>query len=167
MRLPIDLSIVVLTILAVAMAIVAYVKDPSLPMIGARNGVQMLWFVLPRMVPAIILAGLLQVVIPADLVARYFGREGGFKAIVIASVIGMLTPGGPMVTVPLLVVLANSGAALPPLVAYMTAWSLFGLQRIISWEAPLMGWPFVGVRVLSSFAFPVLAGWLISVFHHD
>ena len=49
----------------------------------------------------------------------------------------------------------------------MTAWSLFGLQRIISWEAPLMGWPFVGVRVLSSFAFPVLAGWLISVLHHD
>ena len=105
--------------------------------------------------------------IPADLVARYFGREGGFKAIVIASVTGMLTPGGPMVTVPFLVALANSGAALPPLVAYMTAWSLFGLQRIIAWEAPLMGWPFVGVRVLSSLAFPVLAGWLISVFHHD
>jgi uncharacterized membrane protein YraQ (UPF0718 family) len=167
MRSPIDLSIVVLTLLAVAMAVVAYVKDPSLPMIGVRNGLQMLWFVLPRMVPAIILAGLLQVVIPADLVARYFGREGGFKAIVIASVIGMLTPGGPMVTVPLLVVLANSGAALPTLVAYMTSWSLFGLQRIISWEAPLMGWPFVGVRVLSSFAFPVLAGWLTSVFHHD
>ena len=29
MRLPIDLSVVVLTILAVAMAIVAYVKDPA------------------------------------------------------------------------------------------------------------------------------------------
>lgn len=72
-----------------------------------------------------------------------------------------------MVTVPLSVVLANSGVALPPLVAYMTSWSLFGLQRIITWEAPLMGWPFVGVRVLSSFAFPGLAGWLTSVFRND
>jgi hypothetical protein len=86
MRQPIDLSIVVLTIQALAAAIVAYVKDPSLPMIGARNGVPMLWFVVPRMVPAVILAGLLQVVTPSDLVARHFGREGGFKAIVIASV---------------------------------------------------------------------------------
>jgi len=167
MRLPIDPSAAVLMLLAVALAIVAYVKDPSLPMIGARNGVQMLWFILPRMVPALILAGLLQVVIPPDLVARHFGREGGFKAIVIASVIGMLTPGGPMVSLPLLVALANSGAALPPLVAYMTSWSLFGMQRIISWEAPLMGWHFVGVRVLSSFAFPLLAGWLTSVFRND
>ena len=42
-----------------------------------------------------------------------------------------------------------------PLVAYMTAWSLFGLQRIIAWEAPLMGWRFVAVRVVPSLAFPV------------
>lgn len=28
------------------------------------------------------------------------------------------------------------------------------------------GWPFVGVRVLSSIAFPVLAGWL-TVFRQD
>jgi uncharacterized membrane protein YraQ (UPF0718 family) len=167
MRLSIDPSTAVLTLLAVAVAIVAYFKDPSLPWIGARNGVHMLWSILPRMAPALILAGLLQVVIPPDLVARHFGRESGLKAIVIASVVGMLTPGGPMVSVPLLVTLANSGAGLAPMVAYMTSWSLFGMQRIISWEAPLMGWSFVGARVLSSFAFPVLAGWLTSLFRHD
>ena len=49
----------------------------------------------------------------------------------------------------------------------MTAWSLFGMQRIISWEAPLMGWHFVGVRVISSLAFPVLAGWLVKVFYSE
>jgi uncharacterized membrane protein YraQ (UPF0718 family) len=66
-----------------------------------------------------------------------------------------------------MVVLANSGMALPPLVAYMTSWSLFGMQRIISWEAPLMGWHFVAVRVISSLAFPVLAGWLVAVFYSE
>jgi hypothetical protein len=63
--------------------------------------------------------------------------------------------------------LANSGAAIAPLVAYMTAWSLFGLQRIIAWEAPLMGWHFVGVRVLSSFVFPFLAGWIAGTLYPD
>jgi len=72
-----------------------------------------------------------------------------------------------MVSVPFMVVLANSGVATAPLVAYMTAWSLFGLQRIIAWEAPLMGWRFVVVRVVPSLAFPVLAGWLVKVFYQD
>jgi uncharacterized membrane protein YraQ (UPF0718 family) len=70
--------------------------------------------ILPRMVPALILAGLLQVLIPPGLAARHFGREAGLRAIVIASAAGMLTPGGPMVSVPLLVTLANSGAGVRP-----------------------------------------------------
>jgi uncharacterized membrane protein YraQ (UPF0718 family) len=72
-----------------------------------------------------------------------------------------------MVSVPFMVALANSGAALAPLVAYMTSWSLFGMQRIIAWEAPLMGWRFVVVRVIPSLAFPVLAGWLVATFYRD
>ena len=127
----------------------------------------MLWFVLPRLVPALILAGMLQVLIPQETVARYFGRESGLSAILLASAAGILTPGGPMVSVPLLVVLANSGMALGPMVAYMTSWSLFGMQRIIAWEAPLMGWRFVALRVLPSLAFPVIAGYLVKLYNNE
>jgi uncharacterized membrane protein YraQ (UPF0718 family) len=157
----------VLALLAVAFAIIAYLKDPSLPVIGARNGLAMLWFILPRLIPALILAGLLQVLVPQETVARYFGRAGGMKAIFVASLAGVVTPGGPMISVPLMVVLANSGAGLPSLVAYMTAWSLFGLQRIIAWEAPLLGWKFVAVRVIPSLVFPVVAGWLVATFYSE
>jgi uncharacterized membrane protein YraQ (UPF0718 family) len=162
-----DPSTFILAGLALALGIVAYLKDPSLPLIGARNGFSMLAFILPRLVPALLLAGLFQVLIPQEVVSRHFGREGGLKAIVIATGAGMLTPGGPMVSVPFMVALANSGAALPALVAYMTSWSLFGVQRIIAWEAPLMGWKFVWVRVVPSLAFPVVAGWLVATFYHD
>jgi len=162
-----EITTLVLAVLAIAFGIVAYLKDPGLPLIGARNGLQMLWFVLPRLVPALILAGMLQVLVPQEVVARYLGRDAGFRSILIASAAGVLTPGGPMVTVPFLVALANSGAAMAPLVAYMTSWSLFGMQRIIAWEAPLMGWPFVVVRVIPSLAFPVLAGWLVKTFYRE
>ena len=162
-----DVSFVVLAALALVTAALAYLKDPGLPAIGARNGLSLLWFIIPRLVPALILAGMLQVLIPQETVARFFGRQSGLTAICVASVAGMITPGGPMVSVPLLVVLANSGMALGPLVAYMTSWSLFGLQRIIAWEAPLMGWHFVGVRVASSVIFPVLAGWLVTLYYHE
>lgn len=167
MRAALDPSTLVLVGLAVALAIVAYVKDPGLPLVGARNGFSMLTFILPRLVPALVLAGLMQVLVPQEVVSRYFGRAGGLRAILIATVAGVLTPGGPMVSVPFMVALANSGAALPPLVAYMTSWSLFGMQRIIAWEAPLMGWHFVVVRVVPSLAFPVLAGWLVALFYPE
>jgi uncharacterized membrane protein YraQ (UPF0718 family) len=162
-----EITTIVLAILAIAFAIVAYLRDPGLPWIGARNGLSMLWFVLPRLVPALLLAGMLQVLVPQETVSRYLGREGGFRGILIASAAGVVTPGGPMVTVPFLVALANSGAAVAPLVAYMTSWSLFGMQRIIAWEAPLMGWQFVIVRVIPSLAFPIIAGWLVHVFYRE
>jgi hypothetical protein len=54
-----EISTIVLAVLAMALAAVAYLKDPGLPWIGARNGLAMLWFVLPRLVPALILAGML------------------------------------------------------------------------------------------------------------
>jgi uncharacterized membrane protein YraQ (UPF0718 family) len=149
-----DVSFLILSSLAVVFAVVAYLKDPSLPALGARNGLALLWFIIPRLVPALILAGMLQVVIPQETVARYFGRQSGFDAICMGSMAGVITPGGPMVSVPLLV-------------AYMTAWSLFGMQRIIAWEAPLMGWHFVAVRTASSLVFPIVAGWLVTLYYHE
>ena len=162
-----DPSTLVLAALALVLAVIAYLKDPGLPLIGARNGFAMLAFILPRLIPALVLAGLMQVLVPQEIVSRYFGRQGGLRAILIAALAGVLTPGGPMVSVPFMVALAHSGAAMGPLVAYMTSWSLFGMQRIIAWEAPLMGWRFVIVRIIPSLAFPVLAGWLVAIFYHE
>lgn len=167
MRVAVDLSTLVLVVAAVVLAVIAYLRDPGLPWIGARNGLSMVVFILPRLIPAMLIAGLLQVVVPQEVVSRYFGQQGGLRAIVVASLAGIVTPGGPMVSVPFMVALAHSGAALPSLVAYMTSWSLFGMQRIISWEVPLMGWHFVGVRILASLAFPILAGWLVAVFYSE
>ncbi|HEY7647469.1 MAG TPA: permease [Methylomirabilota bacterium] len=167
MRSPFDPALIVMVVLAVALSVIAYLRDPGLPWIGARTGFSMLWFILPRLVPALVLAGMLQVLVPQEVVLRYFGRQGGLRALVLASMAGVLTPGGPMVSVPFMVAMANSGMAMPPLVAYMTSWSLFGMQRIIAWEAPLMGWHFVVLRVVSSLTFPVLAGWLAGVFFRE
>src|SRR5262245_15644586 len=81
MRSPFDPALIVMVILALALSVVAYLRDPGLPWIGARTGFSMLWFILPRLVPALILAGLLQVLVPQEVVLRYFGRQGGLRAL--------------------------------------------------------------------------------------
>lgn len=163
----IDASSVIMIALAIILTVIAYFKDPGLPWIGARTGFDLIWFILPRLIAAMILTGMLQVLIPRELVSRHFGRAAGLRGLVIATVAGVITPGGPMVSVPFMVALANSGVGTSILVAYITSWSLFGLQRIIAWEAPLMGWHFVAVRAIPSLAFPVLAGWLVKIFYQE
>src|SRR5256885_11679623 len=107
-----DISTLVLAGLAVVFAVIAYVKDPSLPLIGARNGLSMLGFVLPRLIPALLLAGLFQVVLPQEIAPRYFRPEAGLKGLLLGTAGRGLTPGGPMVRRPALLALSPATAAL-------------------------------------------------------
>ena len=61
---------------------------------------------------------------------------------------------------PIIASLFKVGVGVGPLVSYLTAWSLFGLQRIIMWKIPFLGPQVVAVRVAVSLFFPFLAGWL-------
>jgi hypothetical protein len=99
MRSPLDTSTLILAPVAVVLAVVAYLKDPG----G---------------VVALLLAGLMQALVPEDFVSRHFGQAGGVRALLLATLAGVVTPGGPMVPLP-------------------------------------------------SLAFPLIAGWLVSVSNHE
>ena len=71
---------------------------------------------------------------------------------------GVVTPGGPMISFPLIATLYKLGADAGPLVAYLTSWEILGLQRIIIWEVPIMGVRFAALRFLVSILLPIIAG---------
>jgi hypothetical protein len=64
-------------------------------------------------------------------------------------------------------VLAGVAYARDPGLPWIGVKNGLSLLAFVAWEAPLMGWRFVSVRVLASLAFPVLAGWLVTLFHSD
>lgn len=74
--------------------------------------------------------------------------------------LGGITPGGPMTHFPVIASLFKMGVGIGPLVAYLSAWSLFGLQRVIMWEIPFLGAKVVAIRIAVSLLFPLIAGWL-------
>ncbi|MDH5750219.1 MAG: permease [Rhodospirillales bacterium] len=114
----------------------------------------------PRIAAAMLLAGFVQVLVPKNLVARWLGEKSGLKGLIISSFAGMVTPGGPMTSFPLVLALYSSGAERGALVAYMSAWSLLGVQRMIVWEIPLLGSDFTVIRFASCALLPILAGML-------
>jgi uncharacterized membrane protein YraQ (UPF0718 family) len=125
---------------------------------GYGRAVELYVSVLPNVLLGFALAGLITVVVPADLIAHWIGDDSGPQGLAIATLAGVLTPGGPFLQFPLVASLAQGGAGVGPLAAYVTAWSCISLNRIIVWEIPLLGPSFTVARLAISVALPIVVG---------
>jgi uncharacterized membrane protein YraQ (UPF0718 family) len=54
----------------------------------------------------------------------------------------------------------KAGVNIGPLIAYLSAWALIGLNRVIAFEIPLLGFKLTITRVLCSFIFPIIIGYM-------
>lgn len=145
---------------ATLMLIIVYWKSPAAANQGLNATGVLIIEILPRMVAAFMLAGLIQAIVPQEMIVSWMGQGSGLKGILVGMTLGGLTPGGPMTHFPVVASLYKIGVGVGPLVSYLTAWSLFGLQRIIMWEIPFLGAKVVALRVGVSLAFPFFAGWV-------
>lgn len=118
---------------------------------------------LPRLAVGVIGSGYLARALPQDTVTALLGPDSGLVGIAMASVAGSLTPGGPVVGFALGSAALKAGAGLPQIVAFVTAWSLYTLNRMLVWEIPFMPAWFVRLRIVVSLPFPFLAAWLASL----
>ena len=155
-----DTSTVVMIAGAGIMLAAVYWKSPAAANKGLSATGALILEITPRMLAAFTLAGLFQAVIPEDVIVRWMGHGSGVRGLLIGMTLGSVTPGGPMTHFPVIASLFKMGVGIGPLVAYLTAWSLFGLQRIIMWEIPFLGAQVVIIRVAVSFFFPFISGWL-------
>ena len=128
-------------------------------MTGLQNARTFTDQILPQLQLAMIIAGLVQTLIPRDLISQWVGDESGFRGILIGSVAGALTPGGPYVSLPIAAGLLKTGASIPTMVAFVTGWALMSIARL-PLEVGIMGWRFTLIHMLSVIIFAPLAGLL-------
>jgi len=74
-------------------------------------------------------------------------------------VAGGLAPGGPYISLPIAAGFLSSGAGIGTMVAFLTGWSLWGINRL-PMEVGIMGWKFTLIRMACTFFFPPIAGWI-------
>ncbi len=151
-------SFLVLLALCLLFTGLAWMKGQGALREGYASAWQLFWFILPSLVVGFILGGLIQVLLPRDLVAAWAGEDSGLRGLLIATVAGAITPGGPFVQFPVVASLWKAGTGVGPITAYVTAWSLLGFQRILVYEAPILGWRFVLMRTSVALLLPMLAG---------
>jgi uncharacterized protein len=146
-------------ILCLTATFIAFKKDPQLAHDGFIQGLKMLWKILPILVLAFILAGMMEKIIPRDFLAHLLGWDSGFRGLFLGTLAGSVMPGGPFVLFPMMAVLMNAGAGIGPLVAFLSSWALIGFHRVVIYEAPIMGWKFTLCRLGASLIFPIIIGY--------
>jgi uncharacterized membrane protein YraQ (UPF0718 family) len=141
----------------VVLAIIAGSRSKLMLRDGARAGVWEFVRVLPRLAVGIIGSGFIAAAVPQDIIGRWLGPDSGILALIIVTIAGALTPGGPVVGFALGAAALKGGAGAPQVIAYSTAWALFAFPRLIVWELPMMPPRVVWLRVLVSLPIPLLA----------
>lgn len=154
-------SILLLAAMGAVLFVIAYRMPGAKHIEGLREGWKMAMINLPRVILALLTAGFLSHLLPHDIIAEWVGHEAGLKGIALATVLGTIMPGGPLIAFPIVVVLTKAGAGMPALVTFLTAWSVLGIQRIIGFELPMMGSKFVINRVAIGIFLPPLSGGLV------
>lgn len=160
-------TLVILVSLVVLTALLGFVRDSTLPLRGLMASVKLLRGVWLELLLGFVLAGLLEVLIPQPVLSRWLGAEQLGQGIVVGWAAGLVMPGGPYLFFPVAANLFRSGAAPGPLIALLTAKTLVSPIRMLTYEAPLMGWPLTLARFIPGVLLPpvmgVLGQWLFTV----
>ena len=154
---------IVMAVIAVVLFVIAYQRGGGEHIQGLRATGNLLLQVLPLLIFAFIIAGILPLLIPAEMVSKWVGSESGIRGIFIGSAMGGIMPGGPFVSLPIAAGLLHAGANIGTMVAFMTGWSIWAITRL-PLEVGLMGWKFTAIRLASTIIFPVLAGLIANLF---
>lgn len=149
----------VMGVLALVLLYLGYRNGEGQHLIGLKRGVNMTIQIMPLLICAFIVAGMVQVLLPQELLARWIGGESGLRGILVGTVAGGLAPGGPYVSLPIVAGLLRSGAGVGTMVAFLTGWSLWAVSRL-PMEIGILGWRFTFIRLACTFIFPPLAGLL-------
>lgn len=152
-----DTSFLIFAGLALVAGAVCYSRGKEVFCEGVNSSLSLFLDITPRLSAAFLMAGFVEVLVPKDLITKWMGERSGINGILIATVAGVVTPGGPMISFPLIAALYRLGANFGPLVGYLTSWELMGIQRIIVWEIPFMGIRFAVLRFAVSLLLPIIA----------
>lgn len=149
---------IIMGVLTVVLVILAYQRGGTPQLVGGlRAAGNMLLQMAPLLIFAMMMAGMIQFLVPQGAVSRWVGAESGWRGVLIGTAVGGLMPGGPYVSLPLAAGLMRLGTGIGTMVALLTGWSLLAFSRL-PMEIGIMGWKFTLIRLACTFFFPPIAG---------
>jgi uncharacterized membrane protein YraQ (UPF0718 family) len=121
----------------------------------AGNLAKSVWI---RLLLGFTLGGLVRVLLPSALIARWLGHASGLRGLLIGSYLGIILPGGPYVVLPIIASIYSAGAGVGPIIALLTGRALLGVQMLVVWQIPFLGAQLPLARYIVCLVVPPLVG---------
>jgi uncharacterized membrane protein YraQ (UPF0718 family) len=154
-----DITLLILVVMvSVALAIAFWKGRWQLLVSGLKRGCNIFKSMWLRILIGITLGGLIQVLIPHELIAEWIGPESGLKGILIGSYVGVISIGGPHVRMPIIASIYTAGAGAGPIIALLIAMNLLSLQMLLTWQIPFFGVKVPLASYIACLFIPPLAG---------
>jgi uncharacterized membrane protein YraQ (UPF0718 family) len=160
-RRPFDWSTAFIAVVVGGAAIAVYWRDGRERFVEILTGDFVLFVdILPKVLAACLIASFVAVLMPREAVVRWVGAESGWTGLLIATLAGIICPGGPITIFPIAAAFIAIGADVGAAIAFITSWTLLGYARALVWELPFFGAEFVIWRSLVALPLPMVAGLL-------
>lgn len=150
---------IVMGTVAVILLIIGIYKGQDQHISAMKYSGTLMLQIIPLLLFAFFVAGMIQELIPQKTISHWVGSESGLRGILIGTIAGGFTPGGPYVSLPIIAGLIKSGASIGTIVAFLTSWSLWAIARL-PLEIGILGYRFTLIRIACTFFFPPIAGLL-------
>ena len=147
------MSITTAILALVALALFVFnARQKGQQVVGLITGLKLLLKNLPIILLALILAGMVEVLIPRDFVQNWLSAEAGIRGVIIGVLGGVMLAMGPYATLPIV-----SGAGVGTVIALISSWSLLGLSKTPH-EAAHLGGKYVAYKTILGLILSFLAG---------
>ncbi len=154
-----DTTLLIMVVLVlIALAAAFWQGGGQLAISGFKQAGQLFNTIWYRLLLGFLLGGLIQVLIPSALIAKWLGPTSGLKGIFIGSYTGILMSGGPYVFLPIIASIYRAGAGAGPIIALLTGRALLGIEMLIVWQIPFFGIEIPIARYIACLFVPPLTG---------
>jgi uncharacterized membrane protein YraQ (UPF0718 family) len=152
------MSITTAILALVALALFVFnARQKGQQVVGLITGLKLLLKNLPIILLALILAGMVEVLIPRDFVQNWLSAEAGIRGVIIGVLGGVMLAMGPYATLPIVSSIYVSGAGVGTVIALISSWSLLGLSKTPH-EAAHLGGKYIAYKTILGLILSFLAG---------
>ena len=153
-----DITLLIQVVLvAVAIVIALWKGKWRLLALGFKQAIRTFKSIWLRVLMGFTLSGLIHVLIPHELIAKWLGPASGLKGILIGSFIGMFFTGGPYVRMPIIAAIYSAGAAVGPVIALLISSPILNLHALVAWQFPFLGIKLPLARYIACLFIPPVA----------
>lgn len=150
--------LILLALVGITVAATLWKGGVDLTISGFTQAGKLLNTIWLRLLLGFTLGGMIQVLIPRNVIAKWLGPTSGLKGILIGSYTGTIMSGAPFVMLPIVASIYRAGAGIGPIVALLAGQGLIGLEMLIVWQIPFFGVELPLARYIVCLFIPPFAG---------